>query len=132
MQFELVYLVVIVLGLVQTPLQWNQMSAGPGIAAMIAQFGTTPLIVTAFVLVVIQLLLWYFVARRGSVVAKWIYVVLTAYVVISGVFELRNTALLATTVGIIGAALVVLQAVAIFLLFRPDARAWFGNGDATA
>jgi hypothetical protein len=74
---------------------------------------------------VVQFLLFYFIARRASTVAKWIFVVLTVIGVIP-VF------LLVIAPNFLPAALkmgplfgVGLDFTMIMLLFQPDSRAWF-------
>ena len=70
----------------------------------------------------IYLLLWFFIARKASSVAKWILVALLALSVIAlpamlmGPWDLRM---------ILGLAVYALEVVAAVFLFRPDAGAWF-------
>lgn len=77
----------------------------------------------------IALLLWWFTARRPSIVAKWVIVVLAGYGLIlaavllfgllSGRGEPASVVLALLQNGLyVGAAT---------QLFRPDARAWFGE-----
>ena len=75
----------------------------------------------------IILLFWYLIARRASNVAKWIWIVLFVIglaMLPSSLGRMVQTDLgpVKETLGLINA---VLQGVAIFMLFRPDARAWF-------
>lgn len=75
----------------------------------------------------IFLLLWFFIARRASNIAKWVLVVLT----VIGLFWLPGTlrdALAASpfSLGLVVAVL-VLQLFALGFLFRPDARDWLAG-----
>jgi hypothetical protein len=83
--------------------------------------------ITSIVSIGIELLLWFFIARRGSNVAKWIFV---AFFVLA----LLGTALLAFRYGQdmlspvrlgVSILMMALRMAALWLLFRPDASAWF-------
>lgn len=97
-----------------------QTSGLPGDAAGMA-------IAAAAVSSTIYLLLWFFIARRASMIAKWIFVALT-------IANFVNLAALATRWEAVPrwhATIAVLIAVvglgALALLFRPDAREWFSG-----
>lgn len=70
----------------------------------------------------IMLLLWYFISRRASSLAKWLLVGLTIIGLPSSFSGLTNTGGLQL---LLTAAVLVLQILAIVLLFRADSRAWF-------
>ncbi len=75
--------------------------------------------------------MWFLVARRGSVVAKWVVVVLTGLAVLrlfSFIVSLMHphAPVMSSVVFIIAT---LLSVAAVVLLFRPDARTWFGEGD---
>lgn len=131
-QFSMVYLAVIVVGLVSTALSWNDMLAQVSVQRMMAQFGSASVYAVAVIGVLIQALLWYFIARRGSVVAKWIFVVLTVLAILSSLWGLAMAGAASMVIGVLGVATIVLQAIAIWLLFRPDTPAWFGEMPADA
>ncbi|QGN55113.1 hypothetical protein GKE62_11670 [Novosphingobium sp. Gsoil 351] len=123
--FEKVYLGAIVIGLINTALSWSQVNAmlnDP--RAQAAGLGTGTLVFGVFVGVLIPLLLWYFVARRASNVAKWIYVVLTALGLFGFLSSLANPLVPKGLVTLLGALAVLLQVYGAWLLFRPDAVAW--------
>lgn len=126
-QFALVYAAVIIAGLVSTALSWNDMLAQVSVQRMMAQFGSASVYVVAAIGLLIQLLLWYFITRRGSVVAKWIFIVLTGLALCSGLWGLVMSGATSVVIGVLGAAMLILQAIAIWLLFRPDTPAWFGE-----
>ena len=79
--------------------------------------------------VAITLLLWYLVARKGFVIAKWIVVLLFLFTVvtsISGIFAGG----LAVHEGL-SLLSIVLAAAAVYFLFQPDAKAWFAGERTT-
>jgi Na+-transporting NADH:ubiquinone oxidoreductase subunit NqrE len=121
--FERVFLGSMLLSLVNSALTWSslseQMAATPGAATLGGNF----LIGTMAVGIVINLLLWYFIARRGSNVARIIWTVLFA-IGIFGVIAMffQPTSLSLKIVPLISFAL---QGIGIFLLWRPDAKPWF-------
>ena len=84
-------------------------------------------IVMASAGVVIKLLLLYFIARRGSDVARWIFVVLFVLAVASvanvAVFR-RSVIMHSWTLGF-SLFSTLLLAVCLWLLFRRDSGAWF-------
>lgn len=127
--FELFWLGSLALTLVGTALLWpvllEQAAAqagaarlGPGVLNAIAGAGV------AF-LAAIELLLWYFVARRGSTVAKWLAVLFTAYGAYVLVVAEDVAVALATVTGVISAVALLMQVIATGALFAPDARSWF-------
>ncbi len=75
-------------------------------------------------------LLWYLIARRASRVAKWIYVVLMAFGIIS-TFTSTNDPMSPKGFGLaLTLVSTALTALSIYFLFRPDANEWFkGNRD---
>lgn len=131
-QFELVFWAVILLGLVNTALGWGDMIASVQVQRMIAQVGEASVYITILFGLVLQLLLWYFVARRGSVVAKWIFVVLTVATILFTAPALFSGGGGTILIAVINVALIVLQVIAIILLFRGDARPWFGEDESAA
>ena len=77
--FEKVYWGGAVLGLVIAIFNWGNVTATLNTPeAKTLSMGSGFLIGTIVVNLIISLLVWYFVARRASNVAKWIYLVLTA------------------------------------------------------
>lgn len=123
--FEKVYLGAIAVGLVNTVLSWSQVNAmldDPRMQA--AGMGTGTLAFGVVVGVLVPLLLWYFIARRASNVAKWIYVVLTALGLFGFLSSLANPLAPKGLTMVVGAVSVLLQVYGAWLLFRPDAAAW--------
>ena len=124
--FERFFLAMIVVNLINGFANFNgtlaQIQASPQAAAM---FGSGFLISTIAIAALINLLLWYFVARRGSVIAKWIVVVFFGIVLLTFVASLGA---LQFPLALITIAALICQAVAVYMLFRPDAVAWL-RGD---
>jgi hypothetical protein len=81
---------------------------------------------------IVDLLLWFFIARRGSEVAKWIYIVLFAIAVVGVLRSLfgGGHVELPGLVRILSFLRVLIEAACAWLLFRPDANAWF-KGERT-
>ena len=123
--FERAYLASLALGIVNTTIHWQaieqsfedpamQVLGGPGAIVGILAFGMA-----------ISLLLWFFIARRASTVAKWIYVVFIAFGVVSIISNLATLPF--GTQLILNVVAQLLQLFAAWLLFKPDARAWFAG-----
>ncbi len=127
-RFDRLYLASIVLGLIGNAIEWpvtmarlneNPETAALGSAAAIAAGG----MIAAGTL--IALLLWFFIARRASTVAKWILVVFTVFAIGSLAIGLSSGAVIMDAGGIVRIVAVLLQTVAVGFLFRRDAAAWF-------
>ena len=127
--FERLYLGGVALGLANTAYRWSaiqeQVAATPNSAMLPSWFMGA----TIAIGIGINFLLWYFVAIRGSVVAKWIVTVLFGIGVI-GVLRALTVGELPATMNAVAAVVLALQAGAVFMLFRPDAKAWFGGSAA--
>lgn len=128
MIFEWLYLGSAVLSLLLTPWTFAQseamFQANPALAQF-ESFGRIMMIVSMVVGITISLVLWYFIARRASNTAKWIFVAITAYGLLSAinlyvnpVMGMRPPSMLAS------APLYVLHLAAMYCLFRKDAVAW--------
>ena len=137
-RFEQAYLGSIALWLANMALGWptilRQLEAQPqfrGNPQMI-ELGGTLLMGGVVAILVLWLLLWYFTARRASVVTKWIVTGFTAL----GALRLPLVLLGAPVAGWLTTTLSIaafaLAALATWLLFRPDAKTWFAGDDAAA
>ena len=123
--FERVVLFSILLGVANTFLIWEQLAATVATTGM----GTGFIVTVQAVTIAIYLLLIWFISRKGSPVAKWIYVVLAAIGLLFGLIGIGQVASLYGTVSlVITIVQYVLSAVSIWLLFQPDANAWFSDG----
>ena len=129
--FEKVYLGSIALGLVNTAFSWGALTAslktvGDGAMTM----GPGVMVGSIALSLVISLLLWFFIARRASNVAKWIYVVITAIGVFGVLSSLANPLTPKGLTMIGGFVATALQVFAAWLLFKPDAAAWLESKGA--
>lgn len=125
-RFEQFYGAAVVVGLAGTAIAWNL----PTTIAAREKIGDSLFIGSIAIGLIIPLLLWYFIARRGSPIAKWIFVVLTAIGVIGTLYSVTalSTGLVMPVQFGISVLGTLLQAVAGVMLFRPDANAWFNDG----
>ncbi|WP_294290303.1 hypothetical protein [uncultured Sphingomonas sp.] len=127
-QFEILYLIAFVLGLVST---WQSWSAQSAMLANSVGRDVGPMVSYAAIGVraAIALALWYFVARRGSAIAKWIVVACAAWAVILLVLVVLG--LLRGATAPAAGAVVILQNLlyigAASMLFRADTKSWFGE-----
>ncbi|WP_454886872.1 hypothetical protein [Sphingomonas oryzagri] len=87
--------------------------------------------VMAVVAILIKVLLWHFIARRGSDVARWIFVVLFVLAALSvarAAFFYGNEVLSAGTIPIVSLTIsaidFMLRTICLVLLFQADATAW--------
>jgi hypothetical protein len=108
----------------------NNFAAWPMLAANLAMRGIVPNPVLMFIScslsAAIGLLLWYFIARRRSVVAKWIFVVLIVLAVVAFIASFaRPVAPQAQLMLAFAAVSEVLKVYAVTRLFTVEAKAWF-------
>ena len=125
--FERCYLGAILIGFVNSLLILPTMMRTPQVAQATALVGGSFIYGTMAIGLIITLLLWYFAARRASAVAKWIIVVFFAFGVL-GMIRNLTSGFASVPAGLSRVLVIVafvLQAVAVYLLFRPDAAAWF-------
>jgi len=123
--FERIYLGVIVLGLINAYISWDHSLAV--LAAQPVPFGAGFLIATIAASVAIQLLLWFFIAHRRSALAKWILVVLVSIGVMVQVLAFVTRPSPLALPQILTIAATVLQIAAVWMLVRRDAVEWFGR-----
>jgi hypothetical protein len=121
--FERLYLGSIVLSLATTVLTWSDLSAQMAATPGAAMLGGNFLFGTIVVGLIINLLFWYFIAKRGSNVARIIWTVFFVIGILGVVAMFFQPT--ATTMKIVPLISFALQAVATFLLYRPDAKPWF-------
>ena len=123
--FSRLFLAALGIGLVNSALNWQA-----SVDQMAAAGDVLPAWVLPATLVVglaINLLLWWLVAHRGSTVAKWILTVFLGLGLLGFVLAMAQGTFPAGLQGVIGIVTFVLQAIAIGMLFRPDARRWFAG-----
>lgn len=127
--FERLFWSSTLVSIVTTFITWNEMATAfdreAGVGRSSGSFGVV------FVILVISLAivfaLWYAIARRGSNVAKWIYVVLAAIgalQTIAGLFNPDGLGTLSLAGSLLSTALSVASAA---VLFRADAVAWLSG-----
>ncbi len=129
-RFEQFYWASIILGLINTALNWQTSQAVLAASPMLANAGW--LLPTMQVIgLVIGILLWFFIVRRPSVVAKWVQVVFAAFGVfgvLSALFLVGTGRSPASVQVILGLLANILYIAAAVMLFRPDAKVWLGEG----
>ena len=130
-KFTLFYLGSLAVSLVATVINYDQVSQSVArqSGAAGAELGSGAVIASMVFGAAVMLLLWYLVARKGFAIAKWI-VVGFFLVSLYGLFGvLRGGISASDALGLISFAL---QAVAMYFLFQPDAKAWFSRERAEA
>jgi uncharacterized membrane protein len=126
--FERLYLALIAIGLLNAVLRWSSMQE------MIAQQPNSAVLpdwflpMTLGIGFLINILFWYFIARRGSNVARWIYIVILVIGVLGLILSAVMGTLFANQVnGVIGLINTGLSLACGWLIFRPDAQPWFAG-----
>jgi uncharacterized membrane protein len=127
-RFDQLYLGALALGIVNTVLAYDatmtQLEADPDVAA--AGMAGPGVIIGAFAFgFAISLLLWFFISRRASGIAKWVLVVFTVIGTLMLPLSLTAVPLVQLIVTLV---ITAMQIGAVWYLFRPDARAWFAHG----
>lgn len=126
-QFEQLYLISWGVALLASLLAWENRWAEMERTAIVLDLAL-PLILTVFLIgLAIPLVLLYFAARRRSVIAKWIIVVLAALGVLSAVLALFQQTLTAGLSGFVEIVAIFVRVLAVVPLFNPDAKAWFAG-----
>lgn len=124
--FERLVLLYLAIGLISAFLVWDETVSS--LQAQGAGMGSGTIMTIQAITVALYLLLVWFIARKGSPVAKWIYVVLSGLGLVFGLVGIQQTISLGTLPLILSIAQYVLILVTIWLLFRPDSKAWFSDG----
>jgi len=123
-RFEQIFFAYWIAGIVGTMLLWEYrlavFHASPG-SAMFSK--SLPAWVAAIGFAV-QLLLWWLIARIGSAVAKWVYIVLIGCAIVALVASLSMPQRPPVPLTLLIAALLVLRVAAAAMLFRTDAVDW--------
>lgn len=134
-RFEQAYLGSVLAWGANLAVRWQPMldnfGAQPAVAGnpQMASVVQTILVVSALFCLMLWLLLWYFTARRASEVTKWIIVALFGLSALMFPFSLMSYPIVGALSTGLTAITFVLNAVAVWMLFRPDARAWFAGND---
>jgi uncharacterized membrane protein len=133
-QFERLFILTIVLGALSSIWSWlhwqDLMPAGT--PAQTAAMMPTIMGATLVIGILINLLLLFFIARKGSEVAKWIFVVFFALGLLSVVRSLTGGAMqLPLLMRLLSLVQIALEAGCVWLVFRPDATRWFKGERST-
>lgn len=122
--FERVVVISLLLGILNAFLMWDRLSADAAAQGMTSD----TLITVQAITTAIYLLLIWFIARKGSPVAKWIYVVLTVLGVLLALAGMGQTMTMGAASIVITVIQYILLIFSVWLLFKPDAKAWFADG----
>lgn len=131
-RFERFYLAYIALGMIATGLNWSITSATPAVQEANAMIGPWYLPATILFGIGVQLLLWYFAARRRSTIAKWVLVVFFALALVGTGLSLVSGQMPMTIGSVVAVISFLAYAGATVQLFAPDAKIWFGERPADA
>jgi hypothetical protein len=127
--FTRVVLLSLAIGIVATWLSWDKVQAA--VAATGSGMGSGTILGIQGVTIALYLLLIWFISAHGSPVAKWIYVVLCVLGLVIGLFGFRQTLAYGTLPALLAAIQYLLSILSLWLLFRPDSKAWFSEGRAS-
>jgi len=127
--FERLYLGAWLVGLISLGVNWGTTQAALEPATKMLGSGAITNMVIAGVAIgaLITFVLWYFVARQGAVVAKWIVVVLFVLSLLGIPGTIRMFSNGQALRGLFQVVVFLMQAGAVVMLFRPDSRVWFGE-----
>ena len=123
--FERIVIVSIVLGIINS---WMTSEKMRELMAGKPQMSQSTTLTIQVIMILIYLVLIYFISRKGSPVAKWIYVVLCVLGLVAGVFALPLMAQLGTVSLVVAIVQYALSIASLWMLFRPDSKAWFSEG----
>jgi hypothetical protein len=127
-KFERCYLGSLIVALANLLLSWTDLQRMPAVRQAAAAIGEWYTPTATAISYAIPLILWYFIARRASVVAKWIVTVFFAFSVISLLATVAVGSFVSTFSAILIVSAVVLNGIAVVMLFKPDAKEWLGEG----
>ncbi|TPG07222.1 hypothetical protein [Sphingomonas oligophenolica] len=128
-RFEQYYWGSVILGLINSVLTWSDRAAVMAVNPMFATMSWL-MPVMAVIGLIIAILLWYFIVRSPSVVAKWVIVVfavLGAIGLLFSLFALARNGVPNPVPVIITVVVNLLYIAAALMLFKPDSRAWLGE-----
>ncbi|WP_052761853.1 hypothetical protein [Aurantiacibacter luteus] len=126
-KFDLFYLAAIAISVAQALLNYDSMKAALEaelVAADMAGQAGTMLALGLAVGFGVSLLLWFLVSRARQGWARWVLLAFVVYRVLSIPSALSSGLGSLSITGLIAA---LLQVIAMWFLFRPDARAWFAS-----
>lgn len=130
-RYEQLYFAALAVGLLNTALGWGGSTASFAANPVLADM-TWLLPLGVAIGLAVRLTLWYFTARVPSAVARWATVAMAALsglALLFGIVALIAGATPSVAAAVAGLVSGALYIVATAYLFRPDARAWFGEPD---
>ncbi len=122
--FTRVVLLSLAIGILATWLSWAKVEEAVAASGM----GTGAILGIQGVTIALYLVLIWFIYAHGSPVAKWIYVVLSVLGLVVGLIGFGQTLSYGTVPAILAAIQYILSIISLWLLFRPDSKAWFSEG----
>lgn len=125
--YEYAYLGSVLLGVVVTAMTWTVINQIEGMDQVRAVFGSAFMPIFYVFIYTLSLALWYFTARVPNTAAKWAVVVWFALSLAGSAFSIKAGNYPVDLAGWLAVVALVLNAVAVYFLFQPDARAWFGE-----
>lgn len=126
-QFRLVYGLVVLLSVINVALMWPALTT---LLARYPQLGAWSWFVQATVVIVglaIPVSIWWFAGWRRSAIARIVLVLVAGWAVFSLARVLVSGRLVVDATMAVRLAGLALQLVALWLLFRRDARPWFAR-----
>ena len=117
--FERVMLLAVALGILNTALEWNYLNA-----AMPPPLRGLPIIAQGIFFAAYLLLLWL-ISRRGSRIARWVFLVLVVAAVPLAIVSPPPTLSLGPVTASIAITQYLLSLVGLELIFKADAKPWF-------
>lgn len=120
--FERLYGLSVLFSIVDLAIQWDDIILEEEFGAetqMLFVIAVALVMITAYAIV---LVLWYFVAHRASGVAKWLLILISTVSLGLGVLAIGDYAEIPLAFFLVSQALTW---IALAMLFRADARAWF-------
>ena len=125
--FERIFLASLVLSVVSFVIGYDAMSEQMANEPALQQLGIGSgfMIGGMVVSLAIYLLLWYFIARQASNIAKWILVVFTGLGIASLVYAFATVGITGELNELLSLAYYALGVAAVAFLFKPDAETWF-------
>lgn len=133
-QFQWVYLAFLAASAIGMIVNWSeavaQLEVNPGVEQIGLDTMITFTIVLSALSYAISLLLWWLAAWKRSEVAKWIITIFfVLFQVLGLLYGLAAVGFTPNLTLLIAVVCLVLNAYAVWLLFQPDAIAWFKKQD---
>ena len=121
-------LISLAVGLLASWLSWDKVESS--VAATGSGVGRGTILAIQAVTIALYLLVVWFISAHGSPVAKWVYVVISGLGLVMGLIGFGQTLAYGTLPAILAVIQYILIIISLWLLFRPDAKAWFSEGRA--